>query len=414
MKEQLLKVRSMLFPIFAALMLTGPAALFCAQRIAHIELPGWLTAEDAVYLSGGRTEVNVRAEATLDGFREGAFQEALETEIGNYIPAKASALLANAALQRCAIAVSNSLFGWEWYPTFYGSNIVSDREDDLLITLIGKKTASRAEGLERTAELYSEIARAHPEIAFYIGMPSSSTHSMLANSLRSDPIDRAFVDEHFFSKLDPCIVTADLLIDDIGEYRELYFKTDHHWQMDGGYRAYALIADEMGFADDILAKGEPLAFEIDFYGSQARRGLDTWTGPDELRDYRFDLPEFKVYSGFDRIEQSDPLDFVCSLEKYADGAQHTMPFENHYAQYFHNDVAFFEMSTVDSAERGGALLVAGDSFTNDMERLFLHNFSKVYSYNLKSGNKETLSSVIERIDDADSVLILQSFGNLAE
>lgn len=237
---------------------------------------------------------------------------------------------------------------------------------------------------------------------------------MLANGLRSDAIDEAFIDEHFFNRLDSRIVIVDLIVDDLDEYKELYFKTDHHWQMKGGYRAYAMVAEAMGDGDSILSMGELLSFEVGFYGSQARRGLDTWTGPDELRDYRFDLPKFEVRDGFNLLEQSDPEAFVCSSKKYADDEQSKTAFANHYALYFHNDLPFFEMEVVGDADGEGALLIVGDSFTNDMERLFLHNFEKVYSYTLKSDNKETLEGVIKRLGDVDSILILQSFANLSE
>lgn len=168
-----LKIRRTIFPILVALVLISPAALFCAQKVAHLSLPSWLTTEEAKYLSGTTSEVDVRATATLAGFESGKFQTALETEIGNFIPAKATALLGNAAIQRAAIAASNVLFRWEWYPTFYGSDVVSDCADDLLVTPIGKRSQTRADGLKRTAELYSEIARAYPDIRFYLGMPSS-------------------------------------------------------------------------------------------------------------------------------------------------------------------------------------------------------------------------------------------------
>ena len=67
-----------------------------------VALPSWFTADDAAYLSGGVVEADPAAYASLEGFSSGEFQIAAEDAVGNCIPMKATALLANAALQRSA------------------------------------------------------------------------------------------------------------------------------------------------------------------------------------------------------------------------------------------------------------------------------------------------------------------------
>ena len=60
--------------------------------------------------------------------------------MGNCIPMKATALLANAALQRSAIETSNALFGWECYPAFYGSSIAEMPSRHRLLEIAEKAT----------------------------------------------------------------------------------------------------------------------------------------------------------------------------------------------------------------------------------------------------------------------------------
>ncbi len=60
--------------------------------------------------------------------------------MGNCIPMKAMALLANAALQRSAIEASNALFGWECYPAFYGSSIAEMPSRHRLLEIAEKAT----------------------------------------------------------------------------------------------------------------------------------------------------------------------------------------------------------------------------------------------------------------------------------
>lgn len=406
------RIRNIALSLMACAVVCGPGMLFAAQRIAHVELPRWITAEEGKFLSGSASDIDVRGMASLSGFVSGDFQTSLESEIGNFVPCKSTALLTNAAIQRSTIVASNAAFGWEWYPTFFGSDVVSDKGHDLLVTPIVNESDSVAYGLEETARVYSETAEAHPDVAFYVGMPTSGGFSMLLDNLGSSFVDDAYVREHFVNRLGGGINYVDLTVDDIDEYRELYFKTDHHWKMSGGYRAYQLIADSMGLADDILPMGEALPFDVEFYGSEARVGLDLATGPDDLVDYAFDLPAFDVYEGFERDEVKDPEDYVASSARYSAGLAPTVRFANHYGEYYHGDIALLELAAEEASEDGGALLIAGDSFTNNMERLFLHNFDKVYSY-VMTGDKETLSEMIDQLGDVDAVLILQCFGNLA-
>lgn len=408
-----MRARDTALSILVILVLVLPSGMFLMQKALHIDLPSWLSAEDATNLSGSTSEVNLGATATLTGFKEGEFQSALETEIENFIPCKASVLIGQATLQRDAIAASNALFGWEWYPTFYGSEILTSCENDLLVSAIVKKSETVATGLESTARLYNEVASSHPDIDFYIGMPSSGSSSTFTNDLVSNSVDVNYIDEHCFDLLDDRIKYVDLIIDNIDQYKELYFKTDHHWKMNGGYRAYALIAEKMGLSDDILPMGEPIGFDVEFFGSKARVGLDTATGPDDLIDYHFELPQFSVFNSFDHIDQEDPLDFIASTEAYSNGKATSKPFANHYANYFHTDLDFIELRANTEKSQGRSLLIAGDSFTNNMERLFLNNFDRVYSYNYKKFNKETLGEVINQIGDIETVLIIQSFENLS-
>lgn len=112
-----MRPRNILFASVLCMLLCGPALIGLAPW-SGVALPSWLTADDAAYLSGGIVEADPAAYASLEGFSSGEFQIAAEDAVGNCIPMKAMALLANAALQRSAIEASNALFGWECYPAF--------------------------------------------------------------------------------------------------------------------------------------------------------------------------------------------------------------------------------------------------------------------------------------------------------
>lgn len=403
MKEQLLKVRSMLFPIFAALMLAGPAALFCAQRIAHIELPGWLTAEDAVYLSGGRTEVNVRAEATLDGFRESAFQEALETEIGNYIPAKASALLANAALQRCAIAASNSLFGWECYPTYFDSDILCIPAIDSLTATPRSKDADVEGDWRRFAAGVREVAVRYPDkrfVLYVVGAYSEPAYSpaYLLTSNPRVPDDCCDILHEETKDLTNVYVITNHYESD-SEYYEEFFRTDHHWNIRGAFRAYETIAETLGL-ETVSMDGVRNIPEYGFSGSRARSGLDLIE--EDVFDCCNSFSDLDIYDG-------EVLIGTC--------ADHDAFFDSpslyrrcYFYGLYYNNIGDFSI-TGGSGDRR-ALLV-GNSFKGAIQRPLASSYSYLALSNQLHPSSEVVPTLAEQIENsrADDIIFVANPGN---
>ena len=105
-----MRPRNILFASVLCMLLCGPALIGLASW-SGVALPSWLTADDAAYLSGGIVEADPAAYASLEGFSSGEFQIAAEDAVGNCIPMKAMALLANAALQRSAIELGVMFLG---------------------------------------------------------------------------------------------------------------------------------------------------------------------------------------------------------------------------------------------------------------------------------------------------------------
>lgn len=156
-----MKVRNALLSGTLFLLLCGPALMGLAAW-GGVALPSWLTADDAAYLSGGIVEADPAAHASLEGFGSGEFQIAAEDAVGNCIPMKATALLANAALQRSAIEASNVLFGWECYPAFYGSSIAEMPSQHRLLEIAEKATDDTLASARRIREGLDALSLRHP------------------------------------------------------------------------------------------------------------------------------------------------------------------------------------------------------------------------------------------------------------
>lgn len=73
---------------------------------------------------GGRPKLTSAAIFLLSGSDPKALQASRRNGRGQPYSEKGSALIANATLQRSAISLSNKLFGWDCYPTYYGSSYI--------------------------------------------------------------------------------------------------------------------------------------------------------------------------------------------------------------------------------------------------------------------------------------------------
>lgn len=248
-----------------------------------VELPPNVTAKNAEYLSGNVSEVDVRANLSLKAFVSGNMQTALESEVGNNIPFLADALLHNAAVQRNAIACSNSVFNWKCYPTFYGSHYVVDPQHNALfeMPLLNERKISDRNTLEKGlvdfGKSLSIIAKEYPEKRFYVVIADRSSTSA------SNPAS-ALVSETMFSNECAQVIATEIsdntnvsinvsTYDSVEKYLEDYYPTDHHWN---GYGAIHAMPREVIEENTAVPSDEidPLSFgKLIFDGTSSRRGL---------------------------------------------------------------------------------------------------------------------------------------------
>lgn len=183
-------IRDALFAGFLCLSLLGPLALWMAEEAGDIPLPPWLASEDAVYLAGGQTRGDIPGAASWEGFASGELQDAVESEVGSFIPAKATALFTTAGMQRGAIEASNALFGWNCYPTFYDSDIVAVPSEARLAEMAQVRTEPWTQEVSRTAEDVAAFAERHPELRVlaYVGPDSQNVAGSPTGELMSDPV----------------------------------------------------------------------------------------------------------------------------------------------------------------------------------------------------------------------------------
>lgn len=410
-----MRIRNVVFTILFCSFLLGPIALFSAQKVIKVELPPNVTAKNAEYLSGNVSEVDVRANLSLKAFISGNMQTALESEVGNNIPFLADALLYNAAVQRNAIACSNSVFNWKCYPTFYGSHYVVDPQHNALFEmplLHERKISDRntlEKGLVDFGKSLSIIAKEYPEKKFYVVIADRSSTSA------SNPAS-ALVSETMFSNECAQVIATEIsdntnvsinvsTYDSVEKYLEDYYPTDHHWN---GYGAIHAMPREVIEENAVVPSDEidPLSFgKLIFDGTSSRRGLICLNKG--VAEPNFNVEEItadKTTSPyFSRILSEDGVEKV---ERDGLAAEY-----NFYALWY-GDVGHYTLTN--KAIDSGAALLFSDSYGDPVKWIVSGKYHKVIG-NIELKTKHAVydfNNVIQE-SDCDDIYLVAWAGSFA-
>lgn len=393
------KVRNILIIVLFAIFLIGPISLFTVQEKLHAELPSWITAEDAKYLSGGIKEAKVAKNLSLKGFSSEKLQRAINIELENHIPLRASALLQNASLQRGFISSSNKLFGYDAYPTFFGSDRVYLPRVDALARM-PEPSDDRTGGVKFFAKGIDKVANNNPDKQFYliVADQSDTSNANPASKLVSDRWSSKECVEALMENVPDNVHVVSKLYDDTEEYYKDYYKTDHHWNGFGTLKVY----DELQRVCPIANSRDNDSSLIDFpgrvnNGSYAREGLMLLNEP--ILEPKYDLSDFKVNGK--RIPPIVKPDGTSLIQNDAMGSVFDF-----YATWYGSYKVTTELSiTNEAAPENPKALMLIDSFSNSLHWLIGQDYRHIaYFLDMKydQSGEETLQ---DRIDasDADAI-----------
>lgn len=406
MKKRI-SLRDILFALIICVAFCGPGALYVGTNKLDLQVPEWLTMNDARYLQGYWDNVNVKQHVSVDGFTSGKLQKAFEDFMSENIPAKGEALLTNAALQRSAIVASNALFGWPCYPSFYNSDIGVDVAQARLFEIPTQVTSSTQTAVERTAQSMTEFADRHPELRTFVYLGTDAAHlaDSVAAPLMSSPETYPKLREAFLANKGEALTWIDGEVT-YNDYLTDWYKTDHHWNTRGAFEGYTRIATALGFGNELLSPTDIITLDQPrFYGAMARLGLDG-DYYDNIVDYKFDsFPHYAVAINGEEVEESElfetDLDAVAwDQNRYA----------NRYVEYFHDDYREITLTNPESTSED-VLLIVGDSYTNCIERFLAAHYKTTYVFDPRK-DSSTLDAYLASHTDVSDVVFLMRNANM--
>ena len=193
--------------------------------------------------------------------------------------------------------------------------------------------------------------------------------------------------EYLSDRLD--LPTAKFAVDTPAEFFRDFYKTDHHWNASGSYRAYGELLDLLGCPDTPLEPLEAVTLDGILHGSKAAA-----CGADQLGEamtvFRFGFPAMTVtldgQPAADYGNQGGPLSY--SAVYGGDNGE----------------------VLLDAGKSGPNLLILGESYDNAVLKLLACHFGRVYAVDLRyyaalTGQDFSLSGYIQA-HDIDQVLFM--------
>lgn len=184
---------------------------------------------------------------------------------------------------------------------------------------------------------------------------------------------------------------ASLDIKDFDEYKDYFYKTDHHWNYKGSYKGFTDIATLMNL--NVPEITNEVCFDSSFYGSKKRDLAGINIINETVCMYQFDLPKFKIYiSGKEEERYGSSLRELENKNVIAYGDMYGLDYDE--IIFINND------STNDKK-----LLIYSNSFSNSVNKLLAANYKETYVIDGRHYNGESMVDYINN-HNIDDVLIL--------
>ena len=266
-----------------AVVLGGAAIVSCAALVtqllvaAGVEFPASTGIGQSWRYLEGRASVEMPT-LSLDAFASGELQDGIEGYAADALPFHDQAMLLNVGLQQTGIAQAASLFGFDAFPTYYGSTRLYLPEQDAVTYQPFVHTEYHDQKLAEYAAGIAGAAARHPEKRFVVYMVQGYQEPSVNPAYSS--VSGAFLPaqavEEVRELLADCPNVSVLTdsYDSLNDYYQEFFRSDHHWNIKGALRAYNTIAAELGL--EVVDVGSLSLHEVkdgyEFTGATSRWG----------------------------------------------------------------------------------------------------------------------------------------------
>lgn len=179
---------------------------------------------------------------------------------------------------------------------------------------------------------------------------------------------------------------------------ELYYKTDHHWTVDGAYEAYTELCKNLN-----ITPAEKNSFKTEeydnFYGTTYSTSGFWLTAPDKIKLLAKEHKGLTVeITEGNETNKYNSMYFKKHLEE-----------DDKYPVFLDGNHAYTEIVNPDA--KNGTIVLVKDSFAHCFAPLLTENYSKVILVDMRY-YKESVSEIVKK-ENPEQVLFLYGIDNLA-
>lgn len=164
------------------------------------------------------------------------------------------------------------------------------------------------------------------------------------------------------------------------EFEKYFYKTDHHWNYKGSYKAYReIIQLLLGKNEELINPRKITEYDVDFDGSFARvsKSLDF---NEKFKTYDYKSKEFNTI--INKTEKT-----YGKYKEYHNGEFKTNNLVNHYGEFYGYDEGELILDFYNNKDKEN-LLVLSNSFSNSNIKLIASHFHKTYKVDVRHYEKD--------------------------
>lgn len=201
---------------------------------------------------------------------------------------------------------------------------------------------------------------------------------------------------------------SSLTFNNYEDFANNFYKTDHHWNHKGSYKAYKSIIDMMT-NDKPLEPVQEIVFDDIYFSGSAARSTQIFSYDEKFSVYKFDIPKYTVLVNGKEGEYGKE-------SQYFKGIYDTNRLVNHYGVFYGGDDG--EIVFDFNKPKKDNILILGSSYTNAINKLIASHFNRTYivdlrHYDYSVGEKFNIKKYIDE-NDIDKVLIIADYNFLQD
>ena len=322
-------------------------------------------------------------------YLSGSFQDSMEAALADQIPfAQRAKKLYNTCSSSYLDAFMRRVLqnNPDRYINYRGMRIFGGDT----LTYSTRSLSDEAEMLDTHVQNINQIVADNPDAAFYLYYIEKDTDIDFETGEK--PGFYAYLTKNL------SIPHACFSVDSFSDFHTWFYRTDHHWNYLGSYRAYQQVLQLLDCGDAPLVPQETVTLPGLLSGSKAAQSGDA-SYAEPFTAYRFDYPSMQI-----SIDGTPAADYG-NQDAYFDGSCQE-PLQ--YSSFYGGDAGELHITT-GRTDRDNLLLI-GESYDNAILKLLASHFHNTYAvdlryYSVQMGKDFHLASYLAEHDIQKVLLI---------